>query len=42
MVVAVDQTGESGPVGDAGSPVSVVQDREVTVRTVGFDAHRYL
>jgi hypothetical protein len=23
-------------------PESVVQDREVTVRTVGFDAHRYL
>jgi hypothetical protein len=22
-------------------PNSVVQDREVTVRTVGFDAHRY-
>jgi hypothetical protein len=23
-------------------PDFVVQDREVTVRTVGFDAHRYL
>jgi hypothetical protein len=42
MFVAVDQAGESGPVGMLAPPDFVVQDREVTVRTVGFDAHRYL
>ena len=42
MFVAVEQTAEPDPFAMPAPPDSVVPDREVTVRTVGFDAHRYL